>query len=180
MTVERSGVETRLQTPNRISYSEIIHGVVGHEQLTPEQRIDIDAVDKMVGTIREDSVFAKSFLENHNLTIGDKGRLTDRSNPDYMKDLLWSVHNPEELYVAVIINGPEKYNEDTHEISDEHKHVQEWGRRMLRLATEVNEDDDIATKLAKRRMGNLVEKEGAHFDIDFNPLTDPTESVVAS
>lgn len=177
MSTERPTYE--VQQESRPTYSAIIHGVVDHETLTGDQRIDVQAIDKMISTLKEDKVFEKSFEQNNGLTLGDKGRLTDKTDPNYSKDVLWGVHNPEEFVVAVLVNSPQLFDEQTSQWVDDEKRIQDWGRRMMRVATENPNDSDVESKLAKRRIGIVVMKEGEHFDIEFSAPQEEPQTVTS-
>lgn len=167
MTVERPNVEIQKITNGRVNYSEIISGVVGHDKLTPDQRIDIRAVDLMVDALKDDGDFEQTLLEKRNLTIGNVDRLSKPSDPNYRHDLLWSVHNPEELFVGVLINGPIQHDENGDLITDGRRHVQEWGRRLLKVADSETADGNLEEVLAKKRVKGLILKESEHLEMDY-------------
>ncbi len=169
--VEKIGGKPKENGCSRVLYSQIAHGIVDHEQLSREDQVGFRAVDLMLAELRRDPAFERNFMETHGLTLNNRDRLSNPHDPNYRKDVLWSVHNPDDFFCSVIISS--------NEILDEKKHIQDWGKRLFSVATTHNGDDDDITRDARRLVGDLMLKEQAHFDIDVvmrQPIAVPAAS----
>src|SRR3989344_8327939 len=96
-------------TERPIPYSQILPNIQGHEISSERDILEAEAVDLMSDSIRLDPEFME-LLRQRDLTVGDERRLTERwmpkdDNLDYAKDLLWRVHNPTDLILAISQHG---------------------------------------------------------------------------
>jgi len=87
-----------------MSYKQLFPEIGGHGNETPEKMLGVEAVDHMLGPIIQNPDFME-YLTQHNLTVNDPDRLAgDASDPNFSRDLLNSVHEPEDLIVAILAN----------------------------------------------------------------------------
>lgn len=141
----------------RVSYSSFVNRLPGHETLTEDERVGFRGVDYMVSALRNVPQFETYLKRFHDLTLGDRSRLTDPENPKYTKDLLWRVHNPEELFSSITINTDDF-------IMRTGKAIQ-WGVE-LRKSAEPKEGDSEIDKKAKEQVISLVEDSPEYFSLE--------------
>ncbi len=156
---------------SRVLYSEIAHGITNHEELSREDQVGFRAVDLMLAELTKDPAFEENFMSAHGLTLNDRERLTNPADPNYRKDILWGVHNPDDFFSTVLYCS--------NEILDEEKHIRNWGERLISAAMVKNEEDDDITREARGLVGSLMFKEQGHFGLDFvigEPVATPSAS----
>lgn len=146
-----------------VAYSEIFDTIDGHKDITYEERIQVKAIDIMVEALSAEPDLQRTF---GGFTLGDKSRLTDRRNPDYGRDLLMSVHTPDEFFETVETNNKVDINDNGMAVENGLMH--RWAERMAMIAQPLDGDlpDEVEAKGLVREL--LVRQEKA-FDLETEP-----------
>ncbi len=139
----------------KVAYSEIFDTIEGHKDISYEDRIQVKALDIMVEAIRHEPGLVDQF---DNFTLGDKSRLTDKRNPNYGRDLLMSVHTPDEFFVRVFDRAKVNIDENGWAIGT--GLMKRWGQAMESIAEESDSDqlDEVEAKKLVRRLLVVEEK----------------------
>ena len=146
-------MEGKVVEKPRVPYSEIFHTIDGHIEMSYEDRIQVKAIDIMVDALLNEANLDDDFS---GFTLGNQSRLKDKRDPNYGKDLLMSVHTPQQFYNMVLGRAVSIKFDENGQVVDR-GFLENWESKMSQIAVESPgdlQDDKEAKELVRTTLEN--------------------------